>query len=198
MNCKEGFKRLLITLPLAIGLCAFYGGATMWAASNIGGYIWGFGVILIYFLLLIWVFFSFVRWVIRGFELPKSKIMTREEMAVYRQRLRTILINKDDGQRLKELKQLAKKVGAGYVHTEIAPIAITTPNGNGSETIIHQNPIAISESELVLNINNALQTETMIDMCKTAARNFWITMVVAIAAVLSALAACWAIAKMVR
>ncbi len=123
--------------------------------------------------------------------------MTREEIAVYRQKLRTIL-NKDDGQRLEELKQLAKEVGAGYVHTTIAPTAITTQNGKGSETIIHQNPISISESELVLNINNALQTETMIDVCKTAARNFWITMVVAIAAVLSALAAWQAIVKMVR
>lgn len=123
--------------------------------------------------------------------------MTREKISEYRQELRTIL-NKDEGQRFEELKKLAKKVGAGYIHTGIAPIAITTPNGKGSETIIHQNPIAISESELVLNINNALQTETMIDVCKIAARNFWVTMLAAIAAVLSALAAWAAIGKMVR
>ena len=123
--------------------------------------------------------------------------MTRKEIAVYRQELRTIL-NKDEGQRFEELKKLAKKVGAGYVHTEIAPTTTTVPDGKGTLTTIHQNPIAISESELVLNINNALQTETMIDMCKTAARHFWISMVVAIAAVLSALAAWAVIGKMVR
>ncbi len=114
--------------------------------------------------------------------------MTREKISEYRQKLRTIL-NKDEGQRFEELKQLAKEVGAGYVHTEIAPTTTTVPDGNGFLTTTHQNPISISESELVLNINNALQTETMIDMCKTADKHFWISMVVAIVAVFSALAA---------
>ena len=123
--------------------------------------------------------------------------MTREKISEYRQKLRTIL-NKDEEQRFEELKQLAKEVGAGYVHTEIAPTTTTVPDGNGFLTTTHQNPISISESELVLNINNALQTETMIDVCKTAARNFWVTMLAAMAAVLSALAAWWAIVKMVR
>ncbi len=121
--------------------------------------------------------------------------MTRKEIAVYRQNLRTILNNKDDGQRLEELKQLAKEVGAGYVHTQIATTT-TTKTATESEKLIYQNPI--SESELVLNINNALQTETMIDVCKTAARNYKIAIAAAIAAVLSALAAWWAIVKMVR
>jgi len=104
--------------------------------------------------------------------------MTREEIEGYRQELRTIL-NKDDGQRLEELKELAKKVGAGYVHTQIATTT-TKKTATGSETSIYQNPI--SESELVLNINNALQTETIIDMCKTASRNFWIAILAALAA----------------
>jgi hypothetical protein len=121
--------------------------------------------------------------------------MTRKEIAVYRQNLRTIVKIKDEGQRLKELEQLAKEVGAGYVHTEITATATRTTEME-SETTIYQNPI--SESELVLNINNALQTETMIYMCRTAARNFWITMVAAIAAFLSALAAWSAIVKMGR
>ncbi len=122
--------------------------------------------------------------------------MTRKEIVVYRHRLHNILNKKDDDQRLEELKQLAKEVGAGYVHTEIAA-ATTTTTTRGSEisheTTTHRNPI--SESELVVNINNALQTETMIDMCKTAARNYLITIVAAIAAFLSALAAWTAIVK---
>ena len=125
----------------------------------------------------------------------KEKEMTREKISEYRQSLRTILNNKDNDQRLEDLKQLAKEVGAGYVHTQIATTT-TIKTATGSETSIYQNPI--SESELVLNINNALQTETMIDVCNTAARNFWITMVAAIAAVLSALAVWMAIVKMVR
>ena len=120
--------------------------------------------------------------------------MTREEIEGYRQELHTIL-NKDDGQRLEELKELAKKVGAGYVHTTIA-CSDTIKEGTETTTTTWQNPI--SESELVLNINNALQTETMIAVCNTASRNFWLTMAAAIAAVLSALAAWAAIVKMVR
>jgi len=109
--------------------------------------------------------------------------MTREEIAVYRQKLRDVLKNKqDEGKRLEALKDLAKEVGAGYVHTEIAPTTTKVPDGNRFLTTIHQNPISISESELVLNINNALQTETMIDMCKTAANNYKIAVWSAIAA----------------
>jgi hypothetical protein len=135
-----------------------------------------------------WVYPLFSIW---------GEAMTREKISEYRQKLRTIL-NKDEGQRFEELKQLAKEVGAGYVHTEIAPTTTTVPDGNGFLTTIHKNPISISESELVLNINNALQTETMIDMCNTAAKNHRITVAAAIAAVLGALAAWAAIVKMVR
>jgi len=124
----------------------------------------------------------------------KDKIMTREKISEYRQKLRTIL-NKDGGQRFEELKQLAKEVGAGYVNTKIAGTS-TIPDGKGTLTTIHQN--LISESELVLNINNALQTETMIDVCKTAARNFWVAIIATIIALISALAAWAAIVKMVR
>ena len=109
--------------------------------------------------------------------------MTREEIERYRQKLRNILKNEqDEGKRLEALKDLAKEVGAGYVHTKIAPTTTTVPDGNGFLTTIHRNPISISESELVLNINNALQIETMIDMCKTAAKNYKIAVYSAIAA----------------
>jgi len=125
--------------------------------------------------------------------------MTREEIAVYRQKLRNILKKEgNEGKRIKALEDLAKEVGAGYVHTEIAPTATIRQNGKGSETITDRNPISISESELVLNIHQALQTEIMIDVCNTTARNFWITMVAAIAAVISALAAWAAVVKMVQ
>jgi len=44
----------------------------------------------------------------------------------------------------------------------------------------------ITETEIVQNIEVALQTATMIDMCKTSAKNYKIAIVSAIAAALSA------------
>ena len=118
--------------------------------------------------------------------------MTRKEISGYRQELHNILQKEKEDQRIEELKTLAKKVAAGYVNTQIAAVTSDPPHGSlGSVKHIHQNPI--SESELVQNINNALQTETMIDVCKTAARNYWITVAAAVAAALSALAAWLAI-----
>jgi hypothetical protein len=121
--------------------------------------------------------------------------MTRKKIAEYRQKLRDILKNEEDeSKRFEALKDLAKEVGAGYVRTEIAGTS-TIPDGKGTLTTIHQN--TISESELILNINNALQTEAMIDMCKDAARKFWVAIIATIIALISALAAWWAVVKMV-
>jgi hypothetical protein len=114
--------------------------------------------------------------------------MKREEIAEYRQRLRNILREKDDDKRFEELEQLAKEVGAGYVHQEFGGIT-TTKTAADETTTFHYHPI--SESELVLNINNALQTETMIAMCETSTRNFWIALVSVIIAILAMFAA-WA------
>jgi hypothetical protein len=79
--------------------------------------------------------------------------MTRIEILEYRQRLCDILNNDNEDDRLKDLKQLAKKVGAGYVHTQIVGATVQEiPGGSVRQT--DQNPI--SESELVQNISNAL------------------------------------------
>ncbi len=118
--------------------------------------------------------------------LPKNNIKPLKKISEYRQKLRDILNNQDEKQRLKELKQLAKEVGAGYVNTKIAGIS-TVPNNMGLARPKYENHI--TESELVLNINDALQTETMINVCEIAARNFWFAMLAALAAVVSALAA---------
>jgi len=121
--------------------------------------------------------------------------MSPKKIAEYRQKLHTILNNENEIQRLEELKQLAKEVGAGYVNTQIV-CQNTAKEGDATITTTMQNPI--SESELVLNINNALQTETMIGMCNTAASNFKITVAVAIASVVSALAAWMAVVTKVK
>jgi hypothetical protein len=90
--------------------------------------------------------------------------------------------------RIAELKKLAKKVGAGTEHTENeSPI----PRDKGFS--IRSRPI--SESELVQNIQQALQTLTMIDMCKVATKNYRIAIVSTLAAVISALGAWTAVKK---
>jgi hypothetical protein len=89
--------------------------------------------------------------------------------------------------KINRLKNLAKKVGAGTEHTENEfPI----PVGKGYS--IRPNPI--SESELVQNIQQALQTLTMIDMCNVATKNYRIAMLSMAVAVISALVA-WAEVK---
>ncbi len=117
--------------------------------------------------------------------------MNRKEIAEYRKDLRAILAKDTEDERKPALLQLAKDVGAGYIHTTLGP-AVTrsqrTSTGPGTATTIHQDPI--SESELVSNINNALQTETMIDVCNVSARNFWIAIVATIIA-LGACVATW-------
>jgi hypothetical protein len=118
----------------------------------------------------------------------RRKAVKRKETAEYRQRLREILNVEDEDKRISELKRLAKDVGAGYEHNEIVAATVTT-TGTLQERRTYGN--SISESELVLNINNALQTETMIDMCNTASRNFWIALTSVIIALLAMVAA-WA------
>ncbi len=83
------------------------------------------------------------------------------------------ILSEDDSQRRQKLVELAKNVGAGYVHSKIA--ATTRTEDSIISTSDH-----ISEAELVLNINNALQTETMINALKTANRS-WIVAVIAAA-----------------
>ena len=104
----------------------------------------------------------------------------RENIAKNRQELQAILKTDNKEKRYNALIELAKEVGAGYVNTTIVGVFKTHTPG---ELTIPQNPI--SESELVLNINNALQTETMIDVCKTAARNFWVAIIATIIALIS-------------
>ncbi len=116
--------------------------------------------------------------------------MNRKTIAQYRQKLQAILAKDDEGQRRTDLLQLAKDVGAGYVHTTLGPTTESPPHkgpmGTIKQTTIHQSPI--SESELVLNINNALQTETMIDVCNVSARNFWIAVLATMVAMAAATA----------
>lgn len=103
--------------------------------------------------------------------------MTHKKIEGYRQRLIDIKNMSNPGERSKAYIELGAKLGASGCGRDIPP--------------------GERDAEHIRSINQALQTATVIDMCKVASRNFWITMVTAIAAVLSALAAWAAIVKMV-
>ena len=108
--------------------------------------------------------------------------MRPAEIEAYRKDLCNIL-NEADTQRHQKLVELAKKVGAGYVHSKIAGTHQTKDNMGGTETLMVSDQI--SETELVLNINNALQTETMINALKTANRSWIVALIAAVFSVFS-------------
>lgn len=100
--------------------------------------------------------------------------MTGKEFKQCRQEIRDILnLRKTSSEREAKLKALAPKVGASTLSRYHAGGAL--------------------EPELVDNINDALRTESMIRTCKTASKHFLITIIAAIASVISMLAAWTAI-----
>ena len=114
--------------------------------------------------------------------------MTDNEIEEYRQELADILADdKKDGQnRRGKLEKLAQKVGASI--TRSGQI-LTKTDTQGRQHYEEAN--VITETEIVHNIQVALQTASMIMMCKISSRNFWIAVSAMIAAVISAIAA-WA------
>lgn len=84
-----------------------------------------------------------------------------------------------------DLRELAQKVGAStrVIHTD------EWGNQSGRDAGI---------STIIDNIHTALQTATTIEMCRIAARNFWVAIGATLIALISALAAWSAVVKMVR
>lgn len=115
--------------------------------------------------------------------------MTLKEIKEHRQKLVDIQKMPDEKERMEALKGLAKAIGAGTVHTKIVGSTTEKTSNGGTVTHIRQNPI--SESELIQNINDSLQTATMVDMCRVSGNNYIVSIVAALAAFFSALAA-WA------
>lgn len=92
--------------------------------------------------------------------------MTHKEIEKYRQELTNILKEEDKKVRLDKLEELAKKVGASttrWVTTEYYE------NGRVNRTVESNE---ITETEIVNNIQIALQTASMIDACKASAENY--------------------------
>ncbi len=100
--------------------------------------------------------------------------MTQKEFEQYRKELTDILaMGADQGHKEYQLSHLAHRVGASKWS--------------------HGGPYHAGEPELIDNINDALRTEAMILACKTASSHFKVSIVAAVASLVSALAAWTAI-----
>lgn len=100
--------------------------------------------------------------------------MPEKEFEQYRKELMDLVaMGEHQAHKEAKLKDLARKVGAS--------------------TLSHGGPYNAGEPELIDNINDALRTEAMILACKTASRHFKISIMAAIASLVSALAAWTAI-----
>ncbi|MBN1393116.1 MAG: hypothetical protein JW947_09985 [Sedimentisphaerales bacterium] len=119
------------------------------------------------------------------FDMPMPKgSMTLEEINSARRELIQITdSNDEESERISKLENLAKRVGAGTINTKIAG-STTYPTNTGG-TVIEKHLNSISESELVQNINQALQTHMLFDSCRTANKQYKIAVLAAITAVFS-------------
>jgi hypothetical protein len=111
--------------------------------------------------------------------------MKREEIGKKKKELDEILKEGDPAARLKKLEVLANEVGASVTRIENVQI------GESGPKYIYDRRNVITEAEIVHNIQESLQTHVMIDMSKTASRNFWIALTSVIIALLAMVAA-WA------
>jgi hypothetical protein len=116
----------------------------------------------------------------------RGLIMTRKQIKIEEYQQRLIDINNipnsgqlmgipnlnekyDSGQyeRYRKLRELALEVGATYISVERQKTA--------------------NEGELTDGIHKALQTASMIEMCRISARNFWVAVIASIVAFISVL-----------
>jgi len=88
--------------------------------------------------------------------------MTRKEIDKKKQELVETLKKEDATERLKGLHRLAQEVGASITRIEKVE---TQRDACGH--VYYKVSNEITETEIVHNIQMALQTETMLDMCKT-------------------------------
>jgi len=111
--------------------------------------------------------------------------MTQEQIEKKKKELDDILKGADAAARFKKLETLAKEVGASVTRME------KVQKGHDAARVYYEEQNTITETEIVHNIQESLQTHVMINMGKTAARNFWIAVISAATALL-AMSAAWA------
>jgi hypothetical protein len=110
--------------------------------------------------------------------------MTNKEIEQCRTKLIQILQLSDPDQKWKQAVDLALKVGAPVWPSKVSNIELSKdPEAAiGALEKYFREEKEKATAEIALNIHYALQTATMINMCKTANRNFWIAIVASLAA----------------
>lgn len=109
---------------------------------------------------------------IRDYEQKRNEILNRETSTEI-----------DKFNRLEDLRELARKIGAGADHTVIGPSYKYPSNEHGIITPRSD----ISESELVNNINIALQTKSAISSLKQTTKTIRIAFIAVLVAIFSSL-----------
>jgi hypothetical protein len=112
--------------------------------------------------------------------------MRHKEIEKKRKELTEILAQENAEKRWERLQKLAREVGASVTRMGKTPI-----HQNIDGRICYTTSNEITETEIVHNIQFALQTETMIEVCRTSAKNFWVALVATVIALLAMFAA-WA------
>jgi hypothetical protein len=119
--------------------------------------------------------------------------MTRKQIAAYRTKLVQIQKEIDTDKKWEKTRDLALEIGASI--WRIHPFK----DSDVTETTIDGTKINIKETkeattaEMVHNIHYALQTATMIEMCRISNRNFWIALIATVISPLAMLAAWMAV-----
>ncbi|MBN2182303.1 MAG: hypothetical protein JW715_10345 [Sedimentisphaerales bacterium] len=110
--------------------------------------------------------------------------MKLNEIKKKREELASILREENAESKLEKLQKLAKEVGASVTRIEkVEKLRDTTG------VVKYESSNEITESEIVHNIQESLQTETMIEMCRISNRNFWVALSATVIALLAMIAA---------
>jgi hypothetical protein len=118
--------------------------------------------------------------------------MTRKEIKQHSVGLAEILRQTDAKQKWEQALDLALEVGASVWPSKVSDVG-EIPREPGASKLKHdmwlRDEREAATAEIARNIHIALQTATMIDMCRTANRNVWVALIASVVAFLSMIAA---------
>jgi len=118
--------------------------------------------------------------------------MTRNEIEQYRKKLAKILHQNDAKQKWEQARNLALEIGAPVWPSKVSDVGELPPDPDAKKLNLDmwlRDEWETATAEIARNIHFALQTATMIDMCKTTNRNVWVALIASVVAFLSMLAA---------
>lgn len=118
--------------------------------------------------------------------------MTRNEIEQHRAKLAQILRQNDAKQKWEQARDLALEIGTPVWPSNTKDLG-QLPQDPGAAQLMRdmwfRDEREAATAEIARNIHLALQTATMIDMCRTANRNGWVALIASVIAFLSMVAA---------